>query len=67
MDPLFPVAARVSGDGHLVIGDCDTTELAERFGTPLIVYDRPSIEVRIAAYTRAIPPARVYYACKAFC
>ena len=32
--------AGVGPDGHLVIGDCDTLELAQRFGTPLQVVDR---------------------------
>ena len=37
--PVFPVGASVNHAGHLVIGGCDTTELAAEFGTPVYLYD----------------------------
>ena len=39
---ILPPSATVEG-GRLVIGDCDAVELAERFGTPLYVYDEDSL------------------------
>ena len=32
MKEVFPDTARVSDDGHLLVGGCDTVELTERFG-----------------------------------
>ena len=32
---LLPDTATVGGDGHLLIGGCDTVDLADRYGTPL--------------------------------
>jgi diaminopimelate decarboxylase len=46
---VFPDTAAVAKSGHLVIGGCDMVELAERYGTPLYVYDAASIRSRIAA------------------
>ena len=37
--PLFPINTEVNDLGHLVIGGCDTVELATEFGTPLYLYD----------------------------
>jgi diaminopimelate decarboxylase len=43
------------------------TQLAEEHGTPVIVFDRATLEARAAAYTSEVPPANVLYAGKAFC
>ena len=43
----------VSPEGHLVFGGCDTTELAARFGTPLMVMDEAVIRNRCREYLRA--------------
>ena len=40
---LFPLTAEVSNEGHLVIGGCDTIELATEFGTPLYLFDEFSL------------------------
>jgi diaminopimelate decarboxylase len=57
-------------DGHLVIGGCDTVELARRFGTPLYVYDEAGLQEQCEAFARAMAggPAgsRGLYAVKAF-
>ena len=66
MKDVFPDTARVDG-GHLVIGGCDTVDLAERFGTPVIVLDRATVEARAKAFASAVGPDHVYYAGKAFC
>ncbi|HEX78941.1 MAG TPA: diaminopimelate decarboxylase [Dehalococcoidia bacterium] len=36
---LFPLNTEATQKGHLVIGGCDTVELAAEYGTPLYVYD----------------------------
>ena len=68
---LFPDTTRVDLDGHLSIAGCDVLELADRFGTPLYVYDSATILARAGAYREALAasyPARatVCYAAKAY-
>ncbi len=58
--------------GHLIIGGCDTLDLAMRFGTPLHVLDEMRIRSACRAYRQAAsahfgPLARVVYASKALC
>ena len=66
---ILPLGARVEDD-HLVVGGCDTVELARRFGTPLYVYDETTIRTRCAEYrdglAAAYPNSLVIYASKAF-
>ncbi|MFN2589137.1 MAG: diaminopimelate decarboxylase [Actinomycetota bacterium] len=64
---VFPDTAEVSPEGHLVVGGCDVTESADRFGTPLIVLDRATLEGRAAAFSGVVGPANVVYAGKALC
>ncbi|MCD6361188.1 MAG: diaminopimelate decarboxylase, partial [Armatimonadetes bacterium] len=40
----------VNSSGHLTVGGCDVVELAERFGTPLYVYDESVIRQRCRDY-----------------
>ncbi len=40
----------VNSDGHLTIGGCDTTKLAEEFGTPLYVMDENTVRTTIRSY-----------------
>jgi len=67
---VFPDTARVGPDGHLVIGGCDAAELAERFGTPLYVFDEATLRNRcrsfIEEFSRAYGETTVLYASKAF-
>ncbi|HHY65886.1 MAG TPA: diaminopimelate decarboxylase, partial [Alicyclobacillus sp.] len=62
---------RVNDRGHLEIGGCDTVELAERFGTPLYVFDeallRETCREFHAAFRKAGLRYQVAYAGKAFC
>ena len=67
MKEVFPDTARVSEDDHLVIGGCDTVELAERFGTPVLVLDRATLEARAKAFASVLEPSRIHYAGKALC
>lgn len=68
---LLPVTAEISANGHLVIGGCDTVELAAEFGTPLYVYDERHLRERCAQYREAFTAqsesARVVFAGKSFC
>ena len=50
---LLPATAAVSADGRLSIGGCDLGRLAERFGTPLFVYDEAHLRARCREYTAA--------------
>jgi diaminopimelate decarboxylase len=54
-------------DGRLLIGDVSATAIAERFGTPVYVYDAEVIEGQIARIKSAFStlPFRPFYAMKA--
>jgi diaminopimelate decarboxylase len=65
MEGILPDSARVSSDGHLTVGGCDTGELADRFGTPLVVFDRHTFEARARAFASVLGASNVYYAGKA--
>lgn len=62
---LFPDSARVE-DGALAIGGVPAETLADRHGTPLVVYCEETIRARVAAYRDAAPDARLVYGTKAF-
>jgi len=62
---LLPDTAEIGPTGHLVIGGCDTLELAQRFGTPLFVYDEAHLRARCREAVAAFGPG-VNYATKAF-
>jgi diaminopimelate decarboxylase len=68
--PLFPLTAKVNKQGHMVIGGCDTVELATEFGTPLYVFDESSLRSRCAEFKKEFGKRynniRIIYACKAF-
>jgi diaminopimelate decarboxylase len=68
---LFPSTTRVTLDGHLSIGGVDLVDAADRFGTPVYLYDAATVLARAGAYREAIRasyPARatVCYAAKAY-
>jgi diaminopimelate decarboxylase len=62
---LFPETATTDG-GELTLGGVRATELAERFGTPLVVYCERTIVAQARAYVEAAPHALVVYGSKAF-
>jgi diaminopimelate decarboxylase len=69
LDPyaeLLPIDCGVGESGHLTVGGCDTTDLAERFGTPLVVLDRATFEAKANEYALILGRDRVFYAGKAF-
>ncbi|MDA3040296.1 MAG: diaminopimelate decarboxylase [Actinomycetota bacterium] len=62
---VLPDNATIGNDGQLMIGGCDTLELAAEFGTPVFVYDEDHLRSRcreaVAAFGR-----NATYASKAF-
>jgi diaminopimelate decarboxylase len=62
---LFPDSARVDG-GELVLGGVLASELATRFGTPLVVYCEETIRARAAALVGAAAEATIAFGSKAF-
>jgi diaminopimelate decarboxylase len=67
MHDILPESARVNDHDHLDVGGIDTVELAERFGTPLMIFDRETFEARARSFTSVLEASRVYYAGKALC
>jgi diaminopimelate decarboxylase len=67
---LFPPASAVNKNGHLVIGGCDTVELAAEFGTPLYLFDELSLRSKCAEFKREFgrryADTTVLYSAKAF-
>jgi diaminopimelate decarboxylase len=69
---LLPDTAAATTEGHLTLAGVDVVDLAERFGTPLYVYDEASIRRRARAYREGLAAAYggaslVCYAGKAYC
>jgi diaminopimelate decarboxylase len=62
---LLPRTATVDGDGRVSIGGVDLSTLAERFGTPLYVYDEDELRIRCREYLERFGPGAAY-ASKAF-
>jgi len=62
---LFPDSADVA-DGELTLGGIPASELAGRFGTPLVVLCEETLHARARAYSAAAPDALVAYSVKAF-
>ncbi|MCM3122263.1 MULTISPECIES: diaminopimelate decarboxylase [unclassified Mesobacillus] len=66
----FHGTAKTNRLGHLEIGGVDTVQLAEKYGTPLYVYDVALIRERAKAFKRTFEnagiTAQVAYASKAF-
>jgi len=67
---LFPLTTDVNDQGHLIIGGCDTVELAAKFGTPLYLFDEFSLRSKCAEFkaefSQRYADTTVIYACKAF-
>ena len=62
---LFPGDARLAA-GVLEVDGLAATDLAERFGTPLVVYSEDALRERARMFLRAAPGAFVVYGTKAF-
>ncbi len=59
----------VSPDGHLIVGGCDTVELAQEYDTPLYVLDEQIVRQKCREYQQAfaqrLPGSEIAYASKA--
>src|SRR5262245_57575778 len=62
---VFPVSARVE-NGELHLGGTAASALAERFGTPLVVYCEETLRARAREVRQAVPDALILYGSKAF-
>ena len=62
---LLPLTSMVDAQGRLSVGGCDVLELAERYGTPLFVYDEQHLRGRCRE-ARAAFGDGVAYGAKAF-
>ena len=62
---LLPESARIEG-GELTLGGVRASELADRHGTPLLVYCEQTIRSQVRAYREAAPDALIVYGTKAF-
>jgi diaminopimelate decarboxylase len=62
---LFPETARIE-NGELMLGGLAASELANRHGTPLLVYCEETVRSQLRAYREAAPGALVVYGTKAF-
>jgi diaminopimelate decarboxylase len=67
---LFPASAEINKAGHLIIGACDTTDLAAKYGTPLYLLDEFTLRRRCHEFKnefgKRYPDTTVVYASKAF-
>ena len=63
---LLPDTAVENKLGRLEIGGCDLVELAEKFGTPVFVYDEEHLRARCREAVKVFGRNQVVYATKAF-
>src|SRR3970282_2427708 len=68
--PVLPLTAAVNAAGHLAVGGCDAVDLAQRFGTPLYVFDEADLRERCREFRREfgarLADGAVLYASKAY-
>jgi diaminopimelate decarboxylase len=67
---LFPDSTQIQNDSLFIAGQ-DLAALADRYGTPLYLYDRATLDASVAAYQTALQnfysgPSHITYAGKAF-
>ena len=67
---VFPDTAKVDAQGHLVLGGCRATDLADEYGTPVYVLDEETLRGRcrsfIGEFRKLYAATNVSYACKAY-
>lgn len=67
---VLPRTTSLSVAGRLTVGGCDLRDLADRFGTPLYVFDEADFRETCRAYRREFesrwPDVKVAYAAKAY-
>ena len=66
---IMPITAKINNKGHLEIGGCDVVDLAEKYETPLYIYDEATIRQICSDYKTAFstyPNVQPLFASKAF-
>ena len=66
---IKPITTKINEDGNIEIGGCDLVELANKYGTPLYVFDESTIRAITKSYKDAFksyPNMRMMFASKAF-
>lgn len=63
---LLPGTASVDAAGRLSVGGRDLVELADEYGTPVVVYDEAELRARCRSYAARFGADNVAYASKAF-
>ena len=67
---LFPISSSINSAGHLLLGGCDSVDLAASSGTPLYVFDEYTLRSKIGEFKsefgKRYADVSVLYACKAF-
>jgi diaminopimelate decarboxylase len=67
---VFPLTSELNKDGHLVVGGCDTVALAQKYGTPLYVFDETDLRSTCREFktewSKRYPDTIVAYSPKAF-
>jgi diaminopimelate decarboxylase len=62
---LFPATAEIV-DGVLHVGGCSATQLADEYGTPLVVYCEETVRLAARSWWAGAPEAAIVYGTKAF-
>ena len=67
---VFPETARINEDGQLLIGGCNTLELADQYGTPVYVLDEVTLRARCRSFVQEFQQrhaaSQIVYAAKAY-
>ena len=67
---VFPETSEIDEHGQLVIGGCNTLDLAAEFGTPVYVIDELTVRNRcrefVKQFSSIYPDSKVLYASKAY-
>ena len=66
---IMPITRKINTKGNVEIGGCDLTELANKYGTPLYIFDEATIRSMTRSYKDAFksyPKMKMVYASKAF-
>ncbi len=66
---IKPITTKINENGNIEIGGCDLVELANKYNTPLYVFDEATIRSMTGSYKKAFekyPNIKMMFAAKAF-
>ncbi len=67
---IFPTTTEINDSNHISIGGCDLSDLADKYGTPLYVFDEDTLRHKCrefqSEFAQRYPDVLVLYACKAY-